>query len=103
MKKVILYTVLVVTVVAALGAVGRMDVEAEKQEQQIQYLREQQMKLEGRQLKEDRAYSICTEAHAEVSGSSEEACGEALDAAGKTFQCAYPNTAESNCWLAEKE
>ena len=47
MKKAILYTVLVVTVVAALGAVGRMDVEAEKQEQQIQHLREQQMAGQG--------------------------------------------------------
>ena len=99
MKKAILYTVLVVTVVAALGAVGRMDVEAEKQEQQIQRLREQQMKQDSQRLKESRAYSICMEAHRDFSSDTEQSCSKALDDAHATFNCSMVNDVEEGCWL----
>lgn len=41
------------------------------------------------------AYDICWNAHQEVNGASEEACGEALDREQSIFLC---NKASTVCW-----
>lgn len=41
------------------------------------------------------AYDICWAAHNEVSGESEQACGEALDREGSVFMC---NKSGDYCW-----
>lgn len=45
------------------------------------------------------AYSVCLAAHAEVSGKSEAACGNAQDATHTEFLC---NQTGQYCWLEVK-
>lgn len=51
------------------------------------------------QSKAEYAYTICNQAHNEVSGSSEEACGRAQDQTNTEFLCDHTG---NNCWIESK-
>lgn len=47
----------------------------------------------------DYAKATCDKAHREISGASEQACGEALDASNSEYLC---NEGGSSCWIESK-
>lgn len=59
--------------------------------------------VELRLAKHEYVYHICSEARLEVSGESEQACGDAQDRTGTEFLCEKNNQDPSTvCWVEER-
>jgi transcriptional/translational regulatory protein YebC/TACO1 len=94
-KDKIVLTVAIISATLLLGINYDMN---SKEAAALKQAEQSQIQAETKQANINKAYGICMDAHNEISGISEEACGAALDANGVIFMCDYQGV---SCWIEE--